>query len=132
MFHGLRLINHASARRNHGLLYIEIQIRLLLDTQETVIALFCDDLLQKLSGLLLDHKIHIHEGISKTLRKKHADGALSGRRHSDHQNIFFLHNLCLALLSVSVNLTQPTSVSSSLFAESLYSDLSPYSGCPAG
>ena len=102
MFHGLRLIDHTAARRDHGLLYIQLQIRLFLNTQETVIALFRDDLLQKLSGLLLDHKIHIHEGISKTLRKQHADGALSGRRHSDHQNIFFLHNLCLALLSVAV------------------------------
>ena len=77
-------------------------MRIWYHVSETVIALFCDDLLQKLSGLLLDHKIHIHEGISKTLRKKHADGALSGRRHSDHQNIFFLHNLCLALLPVAV------------------------------
>ena len=81
---------------------IQIKVRLLLNAKETVISFFRDDLLQKLSGLLLDHKIHIHEGISKTLRKQHADGALSGRRHSDHQNIFFLHNLCLALLSVAV------------------------------
>ena len=71
---------------------IQIKVRLLLNAKETVISFFRDDLLQKFSGLLLDHKIHIHEGIAKALCKQHADGALSGCRHSDHQNIFLLHH----------------------------------------
>ena len=87
MLHGFFFVADASSGCDNGLLHINGCIYLIFNFPEAFHSILGNQLMQKLSVLILNQKVGIQKPESQPFGSHDTHGAFSGARHSDQNNI---------------------------------------------